>query len=318
MAATWTATQTGLPCKNTGSWSCYLPHVDPHGPSRTPRSVSSTWQGLGALLSLCPPKPAPRGPIPKAEPALELQLHPQGMPQHGFPPWMGLFPGEWGSATPALAESEGTSPAQPRPGDRAQRDRAVPLQASKHSSQECSPGRQTAPVFLQEPSSPLQLAFLEIPLLPATKTLFSLFPWNSRGSRDSVFLQAAQLSYKAAHTWSGLSCRPPAQLRRFPSCSETRAAVSPFTRDIASNTAQAAGQGPRLRSLPTELSHTGNPFPTPLKSQPAMFGAVGPRRLRGRRSRDDSRAWGNGEGAAATYRGGESRRHLPNLLGLSI
>lgn len=62
---------------------------------------------------------------------------------------------------------------------------------------------QTAPIFLQEPSSPPQLAFLQIPLLLATKTLFSLFPSNSRRSMANIFLQAARLSYKtaqAAHT----------------------------------------------------------------------------------------------------------------------
>lgn len=200
--------------------------MDPHRSSNNPRSVSPTQQGLSALLSLCPPNPAPRVLSQghslwwssSSAPAVR-ECHSMDFPRGwgcslgngggfllgmgclwgmgedflrgwkssqwnggGFPPWMGVSPVEWESITPALAESEGTSPAQPRAGDRARWDRGVPLQAHKHSSQECSPGRQTAPVFLQEPCSPLQLAFLEIPLLAATKPLLSLFPCTAAGA----------------------------------------------------------------------------------------------------------------------------------------
>lgn len=142
-------------------------------------------------------------------------------------------------------------------------DRAVPLQARKHSSQECSPGRQTAPVPLQEPSSPLQLALLEIPLLAATKTLFSLFP---RSSGDGVFLRAARLSYKAAHTWSGLSCRPR------PNCAPSPPAVKPEPRarlSLGHSLKHGPGCGAGLRSVPTEPHGKSLPRPAELGAEGA-------------------------------------------------
>lgn len=69
------------------------------------------------------------------------------MPQQGFPPWLGVFPGERGSTTPALAGSEGTSPVW------GQSPMGTELSPSKHTT---IPARNAAPVLLQEPCSPLQ------------------------------------------------------------------------------------------------------------------------------------------------------------------
>lgn len=167
------------------------------------------------------PTSASQGPFPKADPTVEVTDQARERRSTRFPPRVdtqGCSPGS-GCLLPITSASDlgasgttrsgkGTSPAQPQPGLQLAR-RTEPArppastQTLQRGMQPRLPHSQTAPIFLQEPSSLLQLAFLEIPLLLATKTLFSLFPCNSRGSMANIFLQAAQLSYKtaqAAHT----------------------------------------------------------------------------------------------------------------------
>lgn len=213
---------------STTDWSWFLHAVGLQGPFNTLQSASPIRQGLGAFLSLHPPNISISGSISEGRahgggyrPSFALAARerhstfPPRVDTHRCSPGNGgagaRFPSASASAlaasgTPRLGK--GTSPAQPQPGLQLAcgTEPACPpasTQTLQRGMQPRPPHSQTAPIFLQEPSSPLQLAFLEIPLLLATKTLFSLFPCNSRRSMANIFLQAARLSYKtaqAAHT----------------------------------------------------------------------------------------------------------------------
>lgn len=188
------------------------------------------------------------------------------------------------------------------------------------STQTFQPGIQPRPPDSSRvPAGTLQPAPISFPGDPITcshKDIVQLTPRTAAAAGTAYCCRL--LSFPAKQRTPGAGSAAPSATALLPRCSDTRAPVSPFTRDMTSNPARAAGQEAAAPgSFPAELSQSfpvlphGKPFPVPALDVRGCSAVA-------RGAGMAHRGWGNGQRAAATYRGGESRRHLPNLFGLSI
>lgn len=191
---------------------------------------------------------------------------------------------------------------------------------------------------------PAPISFPEDPITSSHEDIVQCIPPNGHGSMANIFLQPAWLSYKAAQAVRTPGAAPAACLHyncfAFPSGMKSDNAEyyislgyprhnvkQPRVRargDGAGKAPPAAPHGQHRGSFSVMKEKLKKLFLVLLKSKPSMFGVVGPigpaaLTAEGEGTRRD-RGWRgeNGENASATYRGGESRRHLPNLFGLSI